>query len=109
MHTVSSIEEIKKLVRTQEDQFLIKGDFSEFITEIRNQKLTDDEKVWFQLGIGGGGDVVTWYLTRLWNRLSTSDAGKRDLLDLQQEITRLYKITVLDETLVKLELEQLSY
>ncbi|KAF1303070.1 helix-turn-helix transcriptional regulator [Enterococcus saccharolyticus] len=106
LYLVTTMTELKQRVKEQEDEFLIQGDFSELLTEVKREQLSETAMLGFQVGSGGQGDTMAWLIMRILNLFGKNDTDRENL---KQDISTLYLISSLDDDKVKLQLKQLVY
>lgn len=102
---VTNADELKRKVKEQEDEFLVKGDFRELMKEIKRSQVSETAELGFELGSGGSGTILAQGVLRV---LNLFDADPK-LENLKQDIGHLYTIDFINEDQAKLRLKQLDY
>lgn len=107
LYEATTFKELQQKVKSQEEVFLVKGDFRVFLKEVENSRLSESAELGFYLGSSGMGKTTTWYITRILNLFAP--ASEREKENLKQEIIALYTTEFIDQTTAKSTLKQLDY
>lgn len=105
VYVASTLKEIRQKVNEKEDVFIIRGEFSSLMKEIKQSSLSEAEELGFQLGMGGAGSYLVWII----NRIINSFGSNKEEENLKDDIMTLYTIELLNSSEAKLRLKQLDY
>ncbi|MDH6365647.1 transcriptional regulator with XRE-family HTH domain [Enterococcus sp. PF1-24] len=105
LYEVDTLSELRKKVREQEDEFLVKGDFRQLVKEIKRSRLSEEVELAANIGSKGAMPSTLWFLNRVLNAF-TDDTKMKNL---KQDIGDLYQIQFINPEQAKLRLKQLDY
>ncbi|OFI50546.1 hypothetical protein BG261_01340 [Floricoccus tropicus] len=105
LYHATNFEELKQKVDEQEDEFVLEGDFYDFVKKIKASTLSERETLGFNYGSNGWGDFAAFVLHRFKNNMSREKESK----NLQQKISKLYNIKILNKKESLFRLRQLDY
>jgi transcriptional regulator with XRE-family HTH domain len=99
-------EELKIAVDARKERFIVEGEFTEVMKEVKRGQLSDTARLGTELGSGGSVGIIESLYYFVHRQLS---GGNKEEEKLKDQLTTLYHIILLDEHRVELKLKSLSY
>lgn len=103
---VRNWDELKIAVDAMKERFLVEGEFTEVMKDVKSGQLSDTARLGTELGTGGGVGIIEALYYFVHRQLS---GGNKEEEKLKDRLTSLYHIILLDEHTVELKLKSLSY
>jgi len=103
---VRNWEELTLAVKERKPMFLVEGEFTEVLKEVKRSQLSDTARLGTELGSGGSVGIIEALYYFLYNHFGGKDPKKEKVKD---NISSAYHIILMDEHRVKLKLRSLDY